>query len=229
MSKYFKDPLNSGFTGILLLILRIAVGWHFLYEGISKLFSEGWTSYDFLSMSDWLFSGIFHWIANNPLALEITDFLNIWGLIIIGLALFFGIFTRIASCGGVALLLLYYIANPPLIGMGFGAPAEGSYLIVNKNVIEMLILAVFMFLPEKSLPGIDRLFIYLKIIYLRSKEDKNPYKSPNVEGIKRREVIKNLAALPFFGAFVIAAIKKKGWLSYEEKFLQETDADAVSS
>ena len=68
--------------------LRILIGWHFLYEGISKVFATNWTSAGYLLESHWLFSGIFHWMATIPAVLKIVDLLNIWGLIFIGLGLF---------------------------------------------------------------------------------------------------------------------------------------------
>ncbi len=51
---------NNAFSGIkvyALTILRIAIGWHFLFEGISKLFTPGWTSADYLFLSNWIFAG----------------------------------------------------------------------------------------------------------------------------------------------------------------------------
>jgi len=142
---------------IFLVLLRTVIGWHFLYEGISKLLSPGWSSYNFLSVSKWIFADFFQSLAANPRALEIVDFLNIWGLILIGLSLFFGILTRYSSAFGIIMLSLYYVANPPFLGMDFGVPAEGQYLIVNKNLIELMALCVFLFIPPKSLPGLDRL------------------------------------------------------------------------
>jgi hypothetical protein len=162
-------------------------------------------------------------MANSPAVLQTVDWLNIWGLIAIGMALFFGAFTRLAAGLGIALLTLYYIANPPFIGMDYGMPAEGHYLIVNKNLIEMMGLALLMAIPKVWIPGIDRLWTYISN-YWKKQRQANPYKMGVIQGIERREVIKNLAALPIFGGFVIGAIKKKGWLSYEEKFLKDPDA-----
>jgi thiosulfate dehydrogenase [quinone] large subunit len=65
--------------------------------------------------SKWLLSGFFHWIISNPAALGTVDFLNTWGLLIIGFCLFIGLFVRITSISGAALLLLYYVASPPFI------------------------------------------------------------------------------------------------------------------
>jgi uncharacterized membrane protein YphA (DoxX/SURF4 family) len=217
---------NKGLE-IFLVLLRTVIGWHFLYEGISKLFNPNWSSYNFLSVSKWIFADFFQNLAANPKALAIVDLLNIWGLILIGLSLFFGILVRYSCVFGILLLGLYYVANPPFLGMEFGVPAEGSYLIVNKNLIELIALCVFLFIPARSLPGLDRLF---GLVSSQNKQKiPDPAKEPGQaesDEVKlgRRELVKNLASLPIFGGFVIAAIKKKGWISYEEKFLKDTDA-----
>jgi uncharacterized membrane protein YphA (DoxX/SURF4 family) len=218
---------NRRVLDMFLVLLRTVIGWHFLYEGVSKLLAPNWSSYNFLSVSKWIFADFFQGIAANPRILEIVDFLNIWGLILIGLALFFGVLSRVASAFGIILLSLYYVANPPFLGMDFGVPAEGQYLIVNKNLIEIMALCVFVIIPSRTLPGLDRLFGLLMDQYKKSKASKTPqpeYAKNEEVKLSRRELVKNLAALPIFGGFVVAAIKKKGWVSYEEKFLQETDA-----
>ena len=211
---------------IFLSLLRIFIGWHFLYEGISKLFTPGWTSFSYLSTSNWLFANLFHDMAANPAVLKVVDMLNIWGLILIGLALFFGIFTRLASGFGILLLSLYYIAHPPFLAAGLATPTEGQYLIVNKNLIEIFALTIFLILPANMVPGLDRL---ISLMAQRAGKGK-PATADNQDlqsgkpNIGRRELIKNLAALPIFGGFVVAAVKKKGWISYEEKFLEKPDA-----
>jgi len=212
---------------IILVLLRTIIGWHFLYEGISKLYPPAWSSYGFLISSKWIFADFFQGIAANPEALQIVDFLNIWGLILIGLSLFFGLFTRYSCLFGIIMLSLYYIAYPPFLGMDFGVPSEGHYLFVNKNMIEMLALGVFLVIPSRYLPGLDRL-IGLVINHYKQRKITLAKTTEHVENneikIDRRELVKNLATLPIFGGFVIASIKKKGWISYEEKFLKDTDA-----
>jgi uncharacterized membrane protein YphA (DoxX/SURF4 family) len=212
---------------LVLLLLRIAIGWHFLYEGIAKLYSPLWSSYDYLSVSKWIFSGFFHWLASTPELLKIVDLLNIWGLILIGLALFLGVFTRLSSILGIILLSLYYLANPPFVGMDFGVPAEGHYLIVNKTLVELITLCIFFMIPPKSLPGFERLISLMINHIQRRKQKKAEIPVPAeqaVTALNRRELLKDLAAVPFFGTFIWATIRKKRWISYEEKFLKETDA-----
>ena len=65
----------------------------------------------------------------------IVDFLNIYGLILIGLGLFFGVFIRASAIAGFCLLLLYYFAYPPF-GTSLMMQSEGTLYIVNKVFIE---------------------------------------------------------------------------------------------
>ncbi len=71
--KYSKVQLT------VLVLVRIAIGWHFLYEGFVKLFIANWSAVSYLDNSRWIFSGIFQWIASTPAVLNIADFLMVWG------------------------------------------------------------------------------------------------------------------------------------------------------
>lgn len=125
---FMKSRQFSGWQMGFLVALRLVIGWHFLYEGLVKLLQPEWTAAQYLQVSSWIFAPFFHWIADTPAVLAVIDFLNIWGLILIGLGLMLGTFTRIAAVGGMVLMALYYVANPPFIGLDFGIPAEGNYL-----------------------------------------------------------------------------------------------------
>lgn len=161
-----SPPRLHNYTNIqltALTLLRILIGWHFLYEGIAKLLNPYWSSAGYLLESKWIFSGLFTSIATSPTVLKIIDFINIWGLIAIGAGLIAGCLTRAASISGMILLFLYYISNPPFIGYTYTAPAEGSYLIVNKNLIEMCALLVLTLFPTGKIIGLDRLIFWNKI------------------------------------------------------------------
>ena len=211
----------------LFTILRIAIGWHFLFEGISKLFNPNWSSASYLMESKWLFSGFFHWLISNNTSLQVVDFLNIWGLILIGLCLFVGLFTRISAISGALLLLLYYIANPPFVYSSI--PTTNHFYFINYNLIEGVVLIALATFREDSFFGIQRFLIYL---HQKRKDEKFPAKDNHeiLEGYdtSRRELIKNLAVLPLFGAAFFGMAKKRGWISFEEKNLA-AKTDAVSS
>ena len=151
---------NVNFTLLqkfVLIVLRLLIGWHLLYEGISKLLMPYWSSVGFLKESKWIFSGFSNWVISNADVLRVVDFLNAWGLVAIGVGLILGLFTRVAAISGTFLLLLYYLSNPPLIGLEYSIPSEGSYLVVSKTLIEAAALFVLAVFPAGSFAGLDSL------------------------------------------------------------------------
>jgi thiosulfate dehydrogenase [quinone] large subunit len=146
----------------VLVVLRLLIGWHFLYEGIAKLLNPYWSSAGYLLETKGIFSGLATSIVSSPAALKIVDFLNVWGLIAIGAALIAGVLTQASGIAGIVLLFLYYIFNPPFIGYAYTNPAEGSYLIVNKILIEMWALLVLILFPTGKIIGLDRFIFYKK-------------------------------------------------------------------
>lgn len=141
----------------LLVILRVLIGWHFLYEGLAKLTNPNWSSIGYLMDSGGFLKGFFQSLASNPQVLEVVDFMNTWGLIAIGLGLVLGLFSRVALWAGVVLLAMYYLSHPPFVGIKYSMPSEGNYLVVNKILIELSALLVLLVFPTSKRIGIDRL------------------------------------------------------------------------
>lgn len=151
---------SSGYSAwqtIILVTLRILIGWHFLYEGAIKLYDPEWTSSGYLLDSQGLFSGFYYSLASNQTVLQIVDIINIWGLILIGLCLILGLFTRLSVISGIILLSLYYLSHPPLPVYEYLLPFEGHYLIVDKNLIEIFAMVILLLFPTGKIIGIDRL------------------------------------------------------------------------
>ena len=223
-----RQSCKRNLLPVFMTVLRIFVGWHFLYEGIAKLTIPGWSSATYLVQSKWLLAGFFHWLISNPVALQVTDFLNVWGLIFIGLGLFLGIFTRMASLSGILLLLMYYMANPPFVSSGLAT--EGHDYVINKNLIEAGLLAVFVIVKKDDLWGLDRL---IKILHDKQKDKKFPvidnHEIPEGRRNTRRELVKNLAVVPVLGGALFGMAKKSGWLSFEEENLKKTDGKTSAS
>jgi thiosulfate dehydrogenase [quinone] large subunit len=145
-----------------LVILRVVIGWHFLYEGIVKVLNPYWSSAGFLLEAKGIFKGLATSIVANPGALSFVDFVNKWGLILIGLGLIAGCLTRVASISGMVILFLYYAFHPSFIGYTYTTPVEGSYLIVDKNLIELFGLFVLTLFPTGKIIGLDRLIFTKK-------------------------------------------------------------------
>lgn len=141
---------------VTLVALRWLIGWHLMYEGVAKLLNPYWTSAGYLAASNGPLSGLYVWLASNPTRLSAVDWLNKWGLVIIGLALILGLFTHWATLTGMALLALYYLGNIPFIGTQSPIPTEGSYLIVNKTLVELAALTVLLVFPTAKTIGLDR-------------------------------------------------------------------------
>ncbi len=145
-----------------LVVLRILIGWHLLFEGISKFLNPKWSSIGFLKESQWIMSGFAKWIVAHDSLLQVADFLNTWGLVTIGLGLILGLYTRIAAISGTLLLLMYYFNNAPITGIEYSIPAEGNNLIVSKTLIEAVALFVLTVFPTGSIIGLDVLIARFK-------------------------------------------------------------------
>jgi len=210
------DLSANGLKKLIITIIRVAIGWHFLYEGISKLFIENWSSQSYLANASGPFSGFYHWLASGEGLVGVIDFLNVYGLILIGLALFIGIFIRVASSAGILLLVLYYFAYPPFGTSLFGS-IGGHFYIVNRNFIEAFLLLWFV-LSKQGGYGIDLL------LNLRSGKggtvddgDQGSASADIAPVNSRREALKNLATLPVLGAM--------GWGAFRH---QNKDVDVMS-
>ena len=152
----------TNFQIFWLVALRVTIGWHFLYEGLVKLTNPNWSSVGFLLDSEGFLSEFYKGMAANPDLLQWIDWINIWGLIAIGAGLILGIFCRVAISAGILLLAMYYLSHPPFVGLSYAMPTEGSYLIVNKVLIEMIAIIVLLVFPTSKFIGLDRLIFSRK-------------------------------------------------------------------
>ena len=211
-----SDKFKKRLIPISLTILRVAIGWHFLYEGLVKIMNPAWTARPFLEGSRWIFGDLFRWLISGNTGMWIVDTVNAYGLTIIGLALILGLFTRVALWSGITLLLMYYLAYPPFGGFSYGAPSEGSYLIVNKNLVELFAMILLAFSRSDRFFGFDMLRKKkIKVIQKEPEPSEDPdYNKKN----PRRELIKALTGLPVLAVFAGAFFKN----------LTEAGPDAIS-
>ncbi len=196
----------------VLLGLRLAIGWHLLYEGLAKLLMPDWTSAGYLEKSSWALGGVFRWLASDPRLISLVDALCIGGLTLIGLCLFLGLMTRVAAIAGACLVGLFYLAHPPLIQSAPTVPVEGHYLLVNKNLVEVLALVVLAVFPTGQWLGLDRLWAARRgrKATVPEAERAGSNLSPGW-GTPRRDLVWSLATTPFLGALVYGASRKHRW------------------
>lgn len=114
---------------ILLALLRVGVGWIFLWAFLDKLFGLGYSTCKgagLLCSSAWLsggsptagflthsagpLAGFFQWLGATPVINSLVAILFMAGLLCIGLALISGVGVKVASYSGTLLLILMYLA-----------------------------------------------------------------------------------------------------------------------
>ena len=142
---------------IAITTLRVLVGWHFLYEGLTKLTAPSWTAAGYLKQAKGPLAESFRWLTTRPDLLANADVITMWGLAIVGVCLILGLFTRLASLAGIGFILLFYLAAPPFVGYFYAIPSEGSYLVVNKNLVELAALVVILLTRSGRFAGLDRI------------------------------------------------------------------------
>lgn len=210
----------------LFTVIRITIGWHFLYEGIAKIVTGNWSSAPYLAGSKWIFAPLFNAMADSVAITSVVDFINIWGMILVGFSLIIGLLARYASMGGAVMLLFYFVAYPPIPGYTVGVPAEGSYLWINKILIEFFVLTAFSFMASGYHFGLDRLIDRWREEKARKPVGEKPSDTKKV--LDRREAIRDLISVPALGVFAYALYRKRKWDSFEEKLLNMEGMDANS-
>jgi uncharacterized membrane protein YphA (DoxX/SURF4 family) len=93
--------------------------------------------------------------------LDWMDAITRYGLTAVGAFLLLGLFTRSACLAGAGFLFLFALAMPALPWLPENPRAEGHYLFVTKNIIEMLALLMLATTPSGQWAGLDGLLYVL--------------------------------------------------------------------
>jgi len=120
---------NQGWFSIATTVLRVGIGFVFLNAGLAKM--TDWTAAGYLQGATGPLAEWFTSLAGNPL----VDYLNIWGLTLIGLALVLGLLVRPASFFGIMIMVLYYLSDLE------GNTAHG---LVDEHIVYALIFVLFL-------------------------------------------------------------------------------------
>lgn len=150
---------------VALIVLRTVIGWHFLYEAYYKIWSPAWSPSG-APLPRWTSAGYLRG-ASGPLAALLQRMVEagwtIWidrsvkiGLLLIGLSLILGLFTRIGAVGALFFLSLFYLLYVPLTGVPQPGN-EGTYLVVNKTLIEAAAVFVLLVFDTGAIAGLDLL------------------------------------------------------------------------
>lgn len=136
-----------------VILLRILIGWHFLYEGIVKLYNPDWTSFGYLATAQGPLKPFFVSLS-NPNIIAWVDGINIVALLLVGITLILGAYEKLGAFIGIGLLAMYYMSHPPFPWL-MQVNVEGSYWFVNKNLIELVALLVIYQFPTSQYFGLN--------------------------------------------------------------------------
>jgi thiosulfate dehydrogenase (quinone) large subunit len=150
-----------------LILLRTLIGWHLLYEGYVKIIGPMWTrtgvplqpfsSAGYLKGATGPLSGLFHSLAASAWVPTI-DLAVAWSLFAAGLFLLLGLLTQLGCVLAAGLLALFYVSAIPLSGVA-EPRTEGTYLIVNKNLIELAAVMLLFTFRTGLIAGLDRWWV----------------------------------------------------------------------
>jgi len=116
----------------ILFLLRVTTGWLMFYAGITKVLDPSWSAAGYLGGAK-TFLAFYAWFL-SPGVLPVINFINEWGLTLLGVSLILGVFVRLSSVLGTVLMLLYYF---PVLDFPYILPH--SY-IVDEHIIYALVL-----------------------------------------------------------------------------------------
>lgn len=143
------------FQKISLVLFRLAMGWLFLYAGVTHLLDPNFSAAKYLAGAKTL-PAFFHWLS-SPGILPTVNFLNEWGLTLLGVSLVLGICVRLSTMLGVILMILYWLP------LGMLHPDAHS-LIVDDHIIYATGLLALSAMSAGQVWGLDSWFAKLPFL-----------------------------------------------------------------
>lgn len=137
-----------------LFLLRVSLGWLFFYAGITKVLDPEWSAAGYLKGAK-TFSGLYQWLF-SPELIGITNFLNEWGLTLIGISLILGVGVRVSGVLGAVMMFLYYfpVLQFPYVG-------QHSF-VVDEHIVYAFSLLVLAFSNAGRVWGLEGRVPFLK-------------------------------------------------------------------
>ena len=130
-----------------VFLSRVGLGILFFYAGITKVINPDWSAGGYLNSAK-TFPGLYQWFASAG-NIGWINFVNEWGLTLVGAALIIGLLVRWASLGGILLMILYYlpILQFPIVG-------EHSY-IVDEHIMYITVFLILISSNAGTFWGLD--------------------------------------------------------------------------
>lgn len=134
---------------IIIFLLRLALGLDLFSLGFSTLFNPKFGT----AIRAQSFGNIYSWLAAPALQGGWIQPVAQWAFLVIGICLFIGLLTRIASVAGIVLVLLSYLPT-----ISFSAFTASQF--INDEVIVVICLLIIVFANAGAYLGLDS-FIHI--------------------------------------------------------------------
>ena len=146
-----KEDFFSSNSKIAVFLLRLFMGILIFYAGITKVLTPNWSASSFLTGQATYgpFKEVFLIFANS----RVVDFLVMWGLTLIGLALIVGLFVRLASFFGIVLMILFYLPR---------FPPKAPNWFIEEHMIYAAVFLLLMYTKSSTFLGLEKAFLKTK-------------------------------------------------------------------
>ncbi|MDO8571952.1 MAG: DoxX family membrane protein [bacterium] len=130
-----------------VFLLRISMGWLFFWAGITKVLNPAWSAAGYLKGAK-TFPDFYQWLSTTDI-LPLINFINEWGLTLLGVSLILGIFVRLSSTLGILLMFLYYL---PILQFPY---VNLNSFLVDQHIIFILVLLFFSTIRAGRIWGLE--------------------------------------------------------------------------
>jgi thiosulfate dehydrogenase [quinone] large subunit len=141
------ERLAQSVMGPFTLLLRLTMGWIFIWSGIDKAVTNFSAAGFLVHSTQGPLGGWFQSLGANQAALNVIDPLVIWGQILIGATLVLGLFTRSGLFWGAAMVMMFYLAQFP--------PANNPFM--DEHLVYILLFGLLGALGSGRILGVDAL------------------------------------------------------------------------
>jgi thiosulfate dehydrogenase (quinone) large subunit len=136
----------NNYQKVSTVLLRVVLGWMFFYAGYSHLIDPKFSAAGYLAGAK-TFVGFYHYLA-SPGMLPIVNFINEWGLTLLGVSLILGLAVRLSAKLGALLMILYWLPLDIL-------HPDAHSLIVDDHIIYAAALLVLSSLSAGRIWGLE--------------------------------------------------------------------------
>ncbi|MFC2969688.1 hypothetical protein [Acidimangrovimonas pyrenivorans] len=139
---------NTAPDRALIVLLRLAMAWVFLYAASHQVLVPGWSATGFLAHTK-TFHALFI-LFTGPGIGAVVSFLVEYGHLLIGLSLLAGLFVRASSIAAIGLMILYWMAH-----MDFPFISNHNNFLIDEHIVYALVLALLYIRSAGHILGLD--------------------------------------------------------------------------